>query len=80
MAANKQSKGLTLKQKKQLVKYGMTASLAALVVTGFNRTRTSRKTHIYAGFALVGLAAYHSALYTKPPKKQLPQQKKPQIP
>lgn len=61
----KKNAALTMKQKRSIAKVGMTASLATLVLTGFNRTRNSRKIHVIAGFAMIGFSAYHTMLYPK---------------
>lgn len=56
---------LTMKQQRELAKIGMGVSLAVLTYTGFNRTRTSLRTHTIAGFALIGLSFWHASLYPK---------------
>jgi len=54
-----------LQIKRRYTKYAMAASLCVLVVSGFQKGKTARTVHTAAGFALIGLAAYHTALYKK---------------
>jgi hypothetical protein len=48
---------------RELAKLGLNIALGALVLTGLSRTRTSRKLHILAGGALIGLSVWHHMLY-----------------
>lgn len=49
--------------KKELAKLGMTVCLGVLVATGMCRSRSSRRWHVIAGTALVGLSVWHHLLY-----------------
>lgn len=48
---------------KELAKLGLMVSMGVLVVSGFSRTRSSRKLHLLAGGALIGLSVWHHMLY-----------------
>lgn len=48
---------------RELAKLGLGLALGALVLTGLSRTRASRKLHILAGGALIGLSVWHHMLY-----------------
>ncbi|MCD8553448.1 MULTISPECIES: hypothetical protein [Seleniivibrio] len=52
-----------MQKKRRYTKYAMTAALGVLVVSGFNKGKTSRNIHSIAGVALVGLSVYHTFLY-----------------
>ncbi|MBN2232619.1 MAG: hypothetical protein JW781_07355 [Deltaproteobacteria bacterium] len=54
---------MTRKQLRGLAKTGMTASLAALVLTGMHPGRGNRTAHTWAGIALVGFSVWHHNLY-----------------
>lgn len=65
---NKQ--GISLDDKKEYVKVGLSASLAATVISSFFlRNNTARLIHIGAGVALAGLSLWHHLLY-EPKKKE----------
>ncbi len=48
---------------RELAKLGLTVAMGALVVTGLTRTKSSRKLHLIAGGALIGLSVWHHMLY-----------------
>ena len=52
-----------LLRKREIAKWGMVASMGALVATGFYRTKTARKAHIIAGVALLGFTYWHQLMY-----------------
>lgn len=64
----------TLRVKRKTAIAGMTVCMAALVVTGYNRGRSMRKIHSWAGLALIGLSVWHWRLY-QPKKTQRPVQR-----
>ena len=47
-----------LRAKRKTAIAGMTVCMAALVVTGFNRGRSMRQIHTWAGLALIGLSVW----------------------
>ncbi len=49
---------------RELAKLGLSLALGTLILTGLSRTRASRKLHILAGGALIGLSVWHHMLYT----------------
>ncbi len=48
---------------REMAKIGLIASIGVLVLTGFSKTRSSRKVHLLAGGAMVGLSVWHHMLY-----------------
>jgi hypothetical protein len=61
----KKIKPLTVQQKRKMTKYAMGGCLAALLVSGYVRSKAARKVHVVSGFALIGLSVYHTSLYPK---------------
>jgi hypothetical protein len=53
---------LSLKEKRDLAKLGMIASMGTLLVTGFMGREASRL-HIGSGLALIGFSYWHYTLY-----------------
>lgn len=53
-----------LQRKREVAKWGMVATMGALVATGYFRSRTARKAHIVAGVALLGFTYWHQVLYS----------------
>lgn len=62
-ATDRKKKLISKKQKRRLVKDAMVVSMATLFITGFNKSKGSRKLHVAAGVALAGLSIYHNFLY-----------------
>ncbi|TYT75313.1 hypothetical protein FIM25_05515 [Desulfobotulus mexicanus] len=60
-----------MRKKRDRVKLGLALCLGATVVTGLVNSKNSRRLHVAAGAALVGLSAWHHLLYT-PKKKKSP--------
>ncbi len=57
------------KEKRQLVKHGMVASLAITALSGFLPIKYSRKVHTVAGLSFLGLCAMHTIQNTPKKKK-----------
>lgn len=53
---------------RELAKNGLIITMGVLVATGFIKSRGSRRLHLIAGGALIGLSAWHHMLYS-PQKK-----------
>lgn len=70
-AAGKVSRAGEIRRKRDNVKLGLAVCLGATVITGLVNSKTSRRLHVVAGAALVGLSAWHHLLYT-PKKKKSP--------
>jgi hypothetical protein len=60
---------LSLKEKRDLAKIGMVASMGTLLVTGF-MGREASKLHIGSGLALIGFSYWHYTLYQPDTPKQ----------
>ncbi len=63
---------LTTSQLRKVAKVGMTASLAALVISaaGKGNRRQRMATHTWQGLALIGFSLWHYNLYPDTPKKR----------
>lgn len=57
------------KEKRQLVKHGMVASLAITTLSGFLPMKYSKKIHTIAGLSFLGLCAMHTIQNTPKKKK-----------
>jgi len=58
-------KDASIVRKRRAVKYAMAATMAACVITGFQKGKGAKQLHIATGFAVVGLSFYHTSLYPK---------------
>ena|GEM_PF-2448471 len=65
----KVSRSAEIRKKRDAVKLGLALCLGATVITGMGGSKTSRRLHVIAGAALVGLSAWHHLLYTPKGKK-----------
>jgi hypothetical protein len=58
----------SLRRHRKLAKWGMVASMGALVLTGMvRRSPKLRLAHALSGVALLGLSYWHHTLYTNDP-------------
>ncbi len=55
-------RALTVKNKKNVAKAGMTISLGSLVLTGFMHFKGHKSVHTWSGVALVGFSIWHHRL------------------
>ncbi|MFW5735138.1 MAG: hypothetical protein ACOCWR_08770 [Oceanidesulfovibrio sp.] len=58
-------RGSTDRDRRELAKVGMAASLGMLVLTGFLEGSAARKWHIASGVALIGFSWWHHSLYQR---------------
>ena len=59
---------LSIREKRELAKAGMVASMGTLLVTGF-MGREAGRLHVGSGLALIGFSYWHYSLY-QPQNKQ----------
>lgn len=62
-ASVRATKTVTRRTQRELAKLGLTVCLGVLAATGVSRSRNSRRWHVIAGTALVGLSVWHHLLY-----------------
>ncbi len=63
-AAETAGRRRSLASERELAKLGLVVSMGVLVATGLSRTPSSKRWHILAGAAFIGLSAWHHLLYS----------------
>ncbi|MEW5726402.1 MAG: hypothetical protein AB1918_01110 [Pseudomonadota bacterium] len=60
-----------VRRQRKIAKWGLVASLGALVLTGtIRRSPQARMAHVWAGVALLGLSYWHHTLYANDPIRE----------
>ena len=60
---DKQKAKQSLRQQREIAKWGMASSIGSLFLTGMMGGKVAMRAHVVSGVALLGLAYWHTTLY-----------------